>query len=71
MVREGIRKEQTGSRKRIRTMLVTLLKNEILRRGCLPYYGTAVSHIASQKAALGSGALPAWAELAASRTENR
>ena len=47
----------------IGTLLVTLLKNEILRRGFLPYYGTSMSHIASQRVALGSGFLPAWAEL--------
>ena len=47
----------------IGTMLVTLLKNEILRRGFLPYYGTALSHIASQRVALKAGFLPAWAEL--------
>ena len=49
------------------TMLVTLLKNEILRRGYLPYYGTSMSHIASQRVALGAGFLPAWAELITSQ----
>ena len=44
-------------------MLVTRLKNEILRQGILPYYGTGFSHIASQKVALGAGFVPAWAEL--------
>lgn len=45
------------------SLLVTNLKNEILRRGHLPYYGTALSHLASQKTALNSGFRPAWAEL--------
>lgn len=43
--------------------LTILLKEEIIRRGILPYYGTAESHIQSQKVALKSGFLPAWWEL--------
>ena len=50
-------------------MLVALLKNEILRRGVLPFYGTSMSHLASQRVALGAGFVPAWAELATSRTD--
>ncbi len=46
--------------------LVALLKNEVLERGKLPFYGTSMSHIASQRVALGAGFLPAWAELAVS-----
>lgn len=44
-------------------MLTALLRNEILRRGALPFYGTALSHIASQKTALNAGFRPAWSEL--------
>lgn len=47
----------------IGTNLVTLLKNEILKRGKVPFYGTAESHIYSQNVAIKSGFLPAWAEL--------
>lgn len=47
----------------IGSMLVTILKNEILNRGKLPFYGTAMSHIASQRVALAAGFLPAWSEL--------
>lgn len=47
----------------IGTMLVKLLKNEILSLGKLPFYGTAVSHIASQRVALNAGFVPAWSEL--------
>ncbi len=47
----------------IGTMLVTLIKNEILDRGKLPFYGTSMSHIASQRVALGAGFVPAWSEL--------
>ena len=43
--------------------LAAMLKNEILVRGKLPYYGTALSHIASQRVAVKAGFLPAWAEL--------
>lgn len=45
------------------TILVSLLRNEILRRGILPYYGTAVSHVASLRVAVGAGFIPAWTEL--------
>lgn len=47
----------------IGSMLVALLKNEILDMGKLPFYGTAMSHIASQRVALNAGFYPAWAEL--------
>lgn len=50
-------------------MLVALLKNEILSRGILPYYGTSMSHIASQRVALGAGFLPAWVELVTSEAK--
>lgn len=44
-------------------MLVKLLRNEILRRGILPYYGTAISHVASLRIAVSAGFQPAWTEL--------
>lgn len=44
-------------------MLVSKLKNEILRRGVLPFYGTGMSHLGSQNVALSAGFKPAWAEL--------
>lgn len=47
----------------IGTYLVTNLKHEIMNRGILPFYGTAESHVKSQKVAVQSGFLPAWAEL--------
>ena len=40
--------------------LVTLLKQEIIARGKVPYYGTAESHAVSRNEAIGSGFLPAW-----------
>ncbi len=59
----GIGVEPCARGQGIGTALVALLKNEVLARGRLPYYGTAVSHIASQRVALGAGFVPAWAEL--------
>ena len=43
--------------------LVSLLKNEVLRRGRIPYYGTAVSHTLSQNIAIRSGFHVGWTEL--------
>ena len=51
-------------------LLVSLLKDEIMKRGILPYYGTSMSHIASQRVALGAGFVPAWAELVTSRVDD-
>ena len=42
--------------------LVRLIKNEILSYGIVPFYGTANSHIASQRTALSCGFVPAWWE---------
>lgn len=42
--------------------LTILMKEEVLRRGKLPFYGTAESHIQSQKVGLKSGFFPAWYE---------
>lgn len=43
--------------------LVGLLKNEVLKRGKVPFYGTVESHIYSQNVAVNAGFFPAWAEL--------
>lgn len=45
------------------------LVNEILRRGKLPYYGTAPSHLASQNLALRVGLVPTFAELTTRKLE--
>lgn len=45
------------------TNLVTLLKNEILKRGKIPFYGTVESHFHSQNIAVSAGFFPSWAEL--------
>lgn len=59
----GINVEPEARGAGVGTMLVALLKNEILSRGVLPFYGTSASHLASQRVALGAGFVPAWAEL--------
>ncbi|MEG1257209.1 GNAT family N-acetyltransferase [Clostridium sp.] len=56
--------------KGIGTNLVTLLKNEILKRGKIPFYGTVESHFHSQNIAINSGFFPAWAELYSQDNEN-
>ncbi|MDO4318579.1 MAG: GNAT family N-acetyltransferase [Lachnospiraceae bacterium] len=52
------------------TYLVTLLKNEILARGELPFYGTSVSNYHSWNIALNCGFRPAWVEIGAEREKN-
>ena len=49
------------------SLVVSLLRNEIERRGALPFYGTSMSHMVSQKTALRAGFSPAWTELYAQR----
>lgn len=65
----GVNVEASARGAGLATKLVALLKNEILRRGLLPYYGTSFSHLASQRVALGAGFLPAWVELAVSKRD--
>lgn len=47
----------------IGTKLVAALKNEIFRRGAIPFYGTGLSNIHSQNIALNCGFYPAWVEM--------
>lgn len=49
--------------KGIGTNLVALLKQEMLKRGKIPFYGTSVSHIISKNIAINAGFFPAWAEV--------
>jgi GNAT superfamily N-acetyltransferase len=49
--------------KGIGTKLVMLLKNEILKRGKVPFYGTVGSHLHSQNVAINAGFFPAWTEI--------
>lgn len=56
--------------KGIAEYLVTALKNLILDEGYLPFYGTSMSHLASQRVALSAGFRPAWTELTAEKIKN-
>ena len=48
--------------KGVGTSLVRMLSNEIFRRGAIPFYGTSLSNLHSQRIALSSGFVPAWVE---------
>lgn len=53
----------------IGSYLVTLLKNKIIERGDIPFYGTAAANIHSQNIALRTGFRPAWVETEAVKIE--
>lgn len=47
----------------IASNLVTLLKQEVLKRGKIPFTGTVESHFNSQNVSLNSGFRPIWGEI--------
>ncbi len=49
--------------KGLASVLVRKLKEEIIRRGRIPFYGTSESHTVSQTVALKAGFVPAWTEV--------
>lgn len=51
----------------VATALVSRLKKEVLELGKVPYYGTSMSNLASQRVAINSGFKPAWVELLSER----
>lgn len=51
------------------TYLVTLLKNEIIRRGDIPFYGTSLSNYHSWNIAINCGFRPAWVEIGANKVK--
>lgn len=53
----------------VAAMLVALIRNDVLSAGRLPYYGTSISHLESQRVALRAGFLPGWFELVAAPVE--
>ena len=59
----GINVNENARGKGIGAYLVNLLKDEIIKRGILPFYGTVESHIFSQRIALKCGFTPMWWQL--------
>ena len=55
----------------IGSYLVSLLKNEILRRGDIPFYGTSLSNYHSWNVALNCGFRPAWVEIGAKKCREK
>ena len=49
------------------TFLALLMKNEIIRRGEMPVYGTAAANLHSQNIALNCGFRPVWVEMEADK----
>lgn len=49
--------------------LVALLRQEILRRGKIPYYGTSEANFASRGIAANTGFRPVWAEVASQKVQ--
>ena len=66
----GINVEPEARGQGVAAMLVRLIRNDILAAGRLPYYGTSISHLASQRVALSAGFRPAWFELVAGPLKN-
>jgi len=62
----GINVQPEARGQGVASMLVKLLANDVLAAGRLPYYGTSISHLESQRVALNAGFRPAWFELVAS-----
>ena len=59
----GIDVTNAGRGRGIGTYLTILLREEILRRDKVPFYGTAETHIKSQRVGVQAGFVPAWAEI--------
>lgn len=53
--------------KGLAAFLVKNIKDEIIKRGITPFYGTSESHIISQTVALKTGFVPAWTEITAQK----
>lgn len=51
--------------KGVASILTKIITNEIVKKGIVPFYGTAWSNIASKNTAISSGYKSAWVELAA------
>ena len=49
--------------------IAALLRQEISRRGKIPYYGTSEANLASRGIAAATGFVPVWAEAASKKLE--
>ncbi len=58
----GINVLPAGEGRSLGALLTCLLKEKLLDMGIVPFYGTAVSHFASQNVARKAGFYPAWME---------
>ena len=63
----GINVEKEAEGRHIATKLVSLLTQDILEQGKVPYYGTSMSNLASQRVAANAGYEVAWVELLSER----
>lgn len=59
----GINVSSKSRSKNIGTILVSNIKNEVLKLNKVPFYGTSISHLESQKVALKSGFSPEFIEI--------
>ena len=59
----GINVDSHAGGMHVGSTLVRLLAQDVLTHGAIPYYGTSMSHIASQRVAHRAGFVVAWAEL--------
>jgi len=59
----GINVDEDLSGQGLGHKLVRVLKEEVLRRGKVPFYGTSESHTLSQTVGLKAGFAPAWTEV--------
>ncbi len=57
--------------KGVGTYLSLLMKNEIIKQGGMPVYGTAAANIYSQNIAVNCGFRPAWVEIEAEKIEKK
>lgn len=65
----GINVLPAGEGRGLGALLTCLLKEKILSMGIVPFYGTAVSHFASQNVARKAGFYPAWMESYSTTTD--
>lgn len=63
----GINVAKEAEGRHIATKLVSLITQDILKQGKVPYYGTSISNLASQRVAANAGFEVAWVELLAER----